>query len=109
MVFFEKINEISRRWNLRWNKRSPTKNSSEWTYLFYENEIHQNPWEVDIKSKMKLGLWKNQKVIKNDKDELIIKTYHKNKKQPIQQQPMLIPPDCPSCERSIWLKFDKGY
>ena len=51
---------------------------------------------------------KNQKVIKNDNDELIVKNYPKNKnKQPIIQQQLL--PNCPSCKRNNWLEFDKGY
>ena len=51
---------------------------------------------------------KNQKVIKKDNDELIVKNYPKNKnKQPIFQQPKL--PNCPSCKGNIWLEFDKGY
>ena len=48
---------------------------------------------------------RNQKVIKND-DQLIVKSYPKNKKQPI-QQPNL--PNCPSCKRNNWLEFDKVY
>ena len=51
---------------------------------------------------------RNQKVIKNDNDQLIVKNYPKNKnKQPIHQQPKL--PNCPSCQRNNWLEFDKGY
>ena len=49
---------------------------------------------------------RNQKVIKND-DQLIVKNYPRNKKEPIQQQPKI--PNCPSCKRNIWLEFDKGY
>ena len=52
---------------------------------------------------------KNQKVIKNDNEELIVKNYPKNKnKQPIQQQKFNLP-NCPSCKRNNWLEFDKGY
>ena len=50
---------------------------------------------------------RNQKIIKNDNDQLIVKNYPRNKKQPIQQQPKL--PDCPSCKRNNWLEFDRGY
>ena len=46
---------------------------------------------------------RNQKVIRNDSDQLVVKNYPKNK-QPIQQQPK-----CPSCKRNIWLEFDKSY
>ena len=49
---------------------------------------------------------RNQKVIKNDNDELLVKNYPR-KKQPIHQQPKL--PNCPSCKRNNWLEFDKGY
>ena len=52
-------------------------------------------------------IMKIQKVIKNDDDELVVKCYHKNK-QPINQQPKFKPPNCPSCEQNIWLKFEKG-
>ena len=48
---------------------------------------------------------KNQKVIKNDNDQLIVKNYPKNKQPSIQQQL----PNCPSCKRNNWLEFDKGY
>ena len=51
---------------------------------------------------------RSQKVIKNDNDQLVVKNYPKNK-QPIQQQPKLKPPNCPYCNRNIWLKFDKRY
>ena len=51
---------------------------------------------------------RNQKVIKNDNDQLIVKNYPKNKtKQPIIQQPKLS--NCPSCKRNNWLEFDRGY
>ena len=51
---------------------------------------------------------RNQKVIKNDNDQLIVKNYPKNKnKQPIFQQPKL--PNCPSCKRNTWIEFDKGF
>ena len=49
----------------------------------------------------------NQKVIKNDNDQLIVKNYLKNEnRQPIIQKQM---PDCPSCKRNVWLEFDKGF
>ena len=52
---------------------------------------------------------KNQKVIRNDNHELIVKNYPKNKIKPpvIHQQSKL--PNCPSCKRNNWLDFDKGY
>ena len=48
---------------------------------------------------------RNQKIIKNDNDELIVKNYPKIK-QPINQQQL---PICPSCDKIIWFEFDKGY
>ena len=44
---------------------------------------------------------KNQKIIKNNNDELIVKTYPRIK-QPTQQQPKYKPPNCPSWKRNIW-------
>ena len=50
---------------------------------------------------------RNQKIIKDDEDELLVKNYPKNKnEQPIIQQQL---PNCPSCKRNNWLEFDKGY
>ena len=49
---------------------------------------------------------RNQKVIKNDDDQLLVKNYPKNKKQPIINQKL---PNCRSCKRNNWLEFDKGY
>ena len=51
---------------------------------------------------------KNQKVIKNDNKELIVKNYPKNK-QSIKQQPKFTPPIFPSCTQNVWIEFDKGY
>ena len=51
---------------------------------------------------------KNQKVIKNDNDQLVVKNYPKNK-QPIIQQQKFKPPNCPSCKQNNWFEFDKGY
>ena len=51
---------------------------------------------------------RNQKLIKND-DQLIVKNYPKNEKQPTVQQQKFKPPNCPSCKRNKWLEFDKGY
>ena len=50
---------------------------------------------------------RNQKVIKNDNDQLLVKNYPKNiNKQPIIQKQL---PNCPSCKRNNWLEFDKSY
>ena len=51
---------------------------------------------------------KNQKVIKNNNNELEVKNYPTNK-QPIIQQPKVKPPNCPSSRRKNWLDFDKVY
>ena len=51
---------------------------------------------------------KNQKVIKNVDDQLVVKIYPKSK-QPIIQQRKSNLPSCPSCWRHNWLKFDKGF
>ena len=51
---------------------------------------------------------RNQKVVKNKNDELVVKVYPKNK-QPIIQQRKINLPSCPSCKRNIWIQFDKGY
>ena len=53
---------------------------------------------------------RNQKVNKNDNDQLIVKNYPKNKnKQPIIQQQKFKLPNCPSCKQNTWLEFDKGF
>ena len=46
---------------------------------------------------------RNQKVIKTDNDQLVVKSYPKNK------QPKFKPLNCPSCKRNNWLELDKGY
>ena len=42
-------------------------------------------------------LRKNQKVMKNDNDVLVVKNYRKSK-EPFKQQPKFKPPNCPSCK-----------
>ena len=49
---------------------------------------------------------RNQKVIKNDNNQLVVKNYPKNKQSNIQQSKL---PNCPSCKQNNWLEFDKGY
>ena len=51
---------------------------------------------------------RNQRVIKNDNDQLVVKKYPKNK-QPITQQQKFKPPNCPNCKRNNFLEFNKGY
>ena len=53
---------------------------------------------------------RSQKVIKNDNDQSVVKSYFKNKKkQPVTHQPQFKPPSCPICKQNNWLEFDKGY
>ena len=47
---------------------------------------------------------RNQKVIRDDNNELVVKNDPK-KKQPIIQQHS----NCPNCKRNNWLEFDKVY
>ena len=49
---------------------------------------------------------RNQKVTINENNELIFKTYSKNKQQ---QQPKFELPNCPSCKENDWLEFNKEY
>ena len=51
---------------------------------------------------------KNQRVIKNDNDQLIVKNFPKNK-HPIIRQQKFKPANCPTCKQNNWLEFDKGY
>ena len=51
---------------------------------------------------------RNQKVIKNDNDQLVVKNFPKNT-QPIIQQREINLPNFPSCKQKNWLEFDKGY
>ena len=51
---------------------------------------------------------KNQKIIKDDNDELIVECYPENKQQ-VKKQSKFNLPSCPSCKRNNWLEFDKGY
>ena len=50
---------------------------------------------------------RNQKVIKNDNDQFLVRNYPKIKnKQPFIQKQL---PNFPNCKQNIWLGFDKGY
>ena len=51
---------------------------------------------------------RNQKVIRNDNDQLVVKNYPKNN-QPINQQHKYKLPNCPSCKQNTWLEIDKGF
>ena len=48
---------------------------------------------------------KNQRVVKHDSDELIVKKYPKEK-QPIIEQPNFKPPNCPNCKQIPWVELD---
>ena len=78
---------------------------------YNENQDKIEKYRSDNKDKRNQYFRKrirNQKVIENDNDELIVKNYPKNK-QPVIQQQKFKPPSCPSCKRNNWLQFDKGY
>ena len=49
---------------------------------------------------------KNQKVIRNDNNELIVRSYPKNKQTIIQKQKFK-PPNCPTWKQNNWLEFDQ--
>ena len=49
----------------------------------------------------------NQQVFRKDHDELIVKICPKRNQTIIQQSSFKLPPNCPSCKRTIWLEFDK--
>ena len=69
-----------------------------------EPKALRTQYQVQIETQIR----KNQKVIKNDNDQLIVKNCTKNK-QPIIQQQNFKPPNCPTCKQNIWLEFDKDY
>ena len=48
---------------------------------------------------------RNQKICKNNNNQLVVKNYPRNE-QPIIQKQL---PNCPPCKRNNWLEFDKGY
>ena len=83
-------------------KIHPTKNNI--LRLRDEPKSLRTQYQVQNETKVR----RNQKVIKNDNDQLIVKNYPKNK-QPIIQQQKFKPPNCPSCKQNNWLEFDKGY
>ena len=64
--------------------------------------------QYQVKNETKIRT--NQKVIRNDNNQLVVKNYPRNKnRQAIIQQQKFKPPDCPSCKQNNWLEFDKGY
>ena len=52
---------------------------------------------------------KNQRVIKINNNELVVKNYTKNKKQPIIQQSRINFLSRPNCKRNSCFEFDKGW
>ena len=50
---------------------------------------------------------KNQKVIKNDNIQLVVKNYPKNKNKQLKIQKQL--PNCPTFKQKNWLEFDKSF
>ena len=64
--------------------------------------------QYQVKNQTKIRT--NQKVIRNDDNQLIVKNYpkYKNKQPNIQQRKFDIP-ICPSCKQNNWLEFDIGY
>ena len=77
--------------NLILRKRDPPKSS-------------RTQYQVQSETRIR----KNQKVVKNDKNELVFKNYPENNKPKI-QQPEVNPPNCPSCKQNNWVKFGSGY
>ena len=81
---------------------------TEYIILRKRNEPKSLRTQYQVQNDTKIR--RNQKVIKNDNNHLIVKNYPKNKiKQPIIKQQKFKPPNCPSCKRNNWLEFDKGY
>ena len=53
---------------------------------------------------------RNQKVIKNENNQLIVKNYPKNKQPIIQEQEIKLPSiNCAQCGRRLWKKIDRGF
>ena len=57
--------------------------------------------QYQVKNQTKIRT--NQKVIRNDDNQLVVKTYPKNKQRKFDL------PNCPSCKQNSWLEFDRGY
>ena len=62
--------------------------------------------QYQVKNQTKIRT--NQKVIRNDDNQLIVENYPKNKQPNIQQRKTALP-NCSSCKQNSWLEFDKGY
>ena len=67
---------------------------------------HRTQYQVKNQTQIRT----NQKVIRNNDNQLIVKNYPKNKnKQPNIPQRKFDLPNCPSCKQNSWLEFDKVY
>ena len=51
---------------------------------------------------------KNQKVVKNDNNELIVENFAEKEKQPIIEKPKINLTNCLSCKRNSWTKLTHG-
>ena len=75
------------------------------TILRLSNEPKSPRTQYQVQNETQIR--RDQKVIKSDNDQLVVKNYPKNKdKQPNNQKQL---PNCPSCKRHNWLEFDEGY
>ena len=61
--------------------------------------------QYQVEKNFKIG--ENQQVFRKDHDELIVKICPKRNQTIIQPSSFKLPPNCPSCKRTIWLEFDK--
>ena len=85
-------------------KIRPTKN----IILRLRDEPKSLTTQYQVKNNTKIRT--NQKVIRNDDNQLVVKNYPKNEnKQPINQQRKFDLPNCPSCKQNRWIEFEKGF
>ena len=70
---------------LRWSKRSSILNSPDWKIIL---RLRDEPKSLGAQYKVRneTQMKNNQKVIKNDHNELVVKNYPKNKQPNIQQR-----------------------
>ena len=66
------------------------------------------PFRIQYQVQNETQIRRNQKIIKNDNDQSIVKNYPTNKQPNIQQQKINLLPS-PSCKQINLLEFDKGY
>ena len=84
-------------------------------YLFHSNEniklkLREPPKTVrtEYRVQRQTANRKNQKVIKNNNNSLIVKKYPKKRKTFL-EKPKTSLPICPNCKRDIWLESTHGY